>query len=311
MHMYDTPEFMAKVLDTYGVDYTQPKVMCPFHGDVNPSMLIDLARSRVFCFGCQKSFNATQFVEAAEPELNKLMVYAKLAKIASGTSDIILKPEYLKANDSDKDQLLLQAKDYYYNLPKTDWEGEEWYDELIYLEQRGFSASILNKCGAKLNYNGWYPIIFPMMDNGSFKGWVCRTTNKEIEKKRKYLYNTGFRRSTCLCGRYDNKSPLVVVEGYMDMLKLRQVGLKNVVAILGWKMSPEQRQKLKDKNITHIISALDNDKAGKDGDSYLRTLGFGEVDRWVFRKSQKDPGEQSPGDIKLVAKHFNLPIDNH
>ena len=44
-----------------------------------------------------------------------------------------------------------------------------------------------------------------MIDNGKFKGWVCRTTDKDIEKKRKYLYNKGFRRAETLVGSYGLK----------------------------------------------------------------------------------------------------------
>lgn len=307
MHLYDTPEYMAMVLDAYGIDHTQTKVLCPFHADVNPSMSIDLAKSRVYCFGCQKSYTAMQFVEASEPELNKLQIYAKMATIA-GKTKIQLDPKKLIVNDSDIEQLLIQAKDYYYNLPKTNWLKED-SDELQYLLNRGFSRKILNSSGAKINYNAWYPVVFPIYDNNVFKGWLCRTTNKEVEAKRKYLYNRGFRRRTCLCGRYNNRSPLVIVEGYMDMLMLRQAGLKNVIATLGWKMSSEQRNMLKDANITNIVSALDNDEKGEEGYRFLLSLGFNKVDKWKYRKSQKDPGDQSKSDVLKIAKYYNLIVD--
>lgn len=309
MHLYDTPEYMAKVLNAYGIDYTQQKVMCPFHGDINPSMSVDLAKSRVYCFGCQKSFTAFQFVEAAEPTLNKIGVYGKMASIDRGEK-IDLQPQYIRDNSEiDFEQLLIQAKDYYYNLPKTDWVNSEPTDELNYLLERGFLPKLLNKCGARINYNAWYPIIFPIIDNGEYKGWVCRTTSKSIEARRKYLYNRGFRRKTCLCGKYNNKSPLVIVEGYMDMLKLRQAGLKNVVATMGWKMSDEQRQKLKENGVVDIVSALDNDESGEKGYNHLLTQGFKTVQKWKFRKDQKDPGDQSKHDILKVAKALNVLVD--
>lgn len=315
MYDYNSPEYMAKVLDSYGLDFTQHKVMCPFHGDINPSMSVDLAKSRVYCFGCQKSYTALQFVEAAEPNLNRLQVYSRMAEIAKGKK-IDLKPQHIRDNSNyDFAKLLTQAKDYYYNLPKMDWvydyKNHKRQDkpELYYLLDRGFSPRLLNVCGAKVNFNEWYPIIFPIMDNGSFKGWLCRTTRKDVEAKRKYLYNKGFRRSTCLCGKYNNKSPLVLVEGYTDMLKLRQAGLKNVVATLGWKMSKEQRQLLSEKNITHVVSAFDNDDAGRQGDIYIRTLGFSKVDKWIFGKKHKDPGDQTSKDIKKIANILNLSID--
>lgn len=77
------------------------------------------------------------------------------------------------------------------------------------------------------------------------------------------MYNEGFSRATTLCGTYTKGKVVVICEGYMDMLKFKQFGLKNVVAILGWKITAEQIAKLKKAGITHVISALDNDECGK------------------------------------------------
>lgn len=101
------------------------------------------------------------------------------------------------------------------------------------------------------------------MDNGKFKGWVCRTTVKEIEQKRKYLYNTGFSRANTVVGNYGSEKYVIIVEGYMDMLKFLQFGVDNVCAIFGWKMSDNQFKKLKASGIKFVISALDNDECGK------------------------------------------------
>ena len=117
------------------------------------------------------------------------------------------------------------------------------------MAKRGFSWKILNQCRAKVTYNANYPIVFPMFDNGEFKGWVCRTTNKLVEQKRKYLYNEGFSRATTLVGNYKGKKRVVVVEGYMDRLKVRSFGEERVIAILGWKMTNEQITSSKDKEL--------------------------------------------------------------
>lgn len=68
-----------------------------------------------------------------------------------------------------------------------------------------------------------------MLDNGRFKGWVCRTNIPEVEQKRKYLYNKGFRRKVSLVGDYGDNEVLFVVEGFMDRLKFIQFGVDNVV----------------------------------------------------------------------------------
>ena len=304
--MYDTPEFMAKVLATYGVDYTQPKVLCPFHGDINPSMSVDLAKSRVYCFGCQKSYTAQQFIEAAEPKLDMFQVFKRMAEIEKGVK-LQLKPQYIQVNsDIDFEQLRIQAMDYYYNLPTTDWVNGDWTDELDYLTERGFNPSILNKCGAKVNFNTNYSTIFPITDNGHFAGWLCRTINPAIARERKYLYNRGFRRSNCLAGRYTRGHAAILVEGYMDMLKIRQAGAKNVAALLGWKMSQEQHAKLQAEGITQIICALDNDESGDKGRVHLRSLGYKHIIEWPYRKTQKDPGDLSTRELQKVFEYLKI-----
>ena len=147
-----------------------------------------------------------------------------------------------------------------------------------------------------------------MLDNKKFKYCLCRTMIKSIEERRKYLYNEGFSRATTLVGTYGTKDYVFVVEGYMDRLKFVQFGEENVVAILGWKMSPQQIQKLKDKGITKVISALDNDDCGKRGTEFLKK--HFEVTRFTYLKGVKDPGEMTQESFdKMFArtmKNFKL-----
>ena len=84
------------------------------------------------------------------------------------------------------------------------------------------------------------------------------------------------------------------------MLKFVQFGIDNVVAILGWKMSNEQISKLKKAGVTDIISALDNDKYGRQGTIYLQK--FFNVTRFSYLNGIKDPGEMSKD---TFAKMFN------
>jgi DNA primase len=72
--------------------------------------------------------------------------------------------------------------------------------------------------------------------------------NPHVEKKRKYLYNEGFRKRDTLCGTYEENCIPYICEGFMDYLSLKTRGhIKNVVAILGWHISDEQVNKLKQK----------------------------------------------------------------
>lgn len=292
---------MAKVLWYYNLipniyDPIQ-KIVCPFHSDVNPSMSVDLKKGTCYCFGCNEFFNAQSFVIKMEEkyhglnDLKALQVYFRILK-SKKCSDIKISKAYKSYKSINKKQLYDEAYDYYHGLNKINWKYTDIVEAIEareYMKKRGFDSNTLNKCKAKVTYNNSYGLIFPMLDNGKFKGWVCRTMLKEIEAKRKYLYNKGFSRASTLVGEYGSKKYVFVVEGYMDMLKFIQFGICNVVAILGWKMSVEQEKKLKEKGITDIISALDNDECGKKGTKYLKTI-FN-VTRFAYLKGIKDPGE--------------------
>lgn len=301
-------EELAKVLTYYGYlpDLSgEQKIVCPFHNDVNPSMIVDLQTGKFFCFGCGLNGDAAKFVELMNPKLNTLkafLLYLRILK-SKKVKQLNFSNRTKKVKKPSKELYDISC-DYYYGLSKTDWirdTSEEVIASRDYMLNRGFTYDTLNKCGAKITYNNSYPIIFPMLDNGEFKGWVCRTTNKEIEQKRKYLYNTGFSRRTTLVGDYGDCDYVFVVEGYMDRLKFIQFGIDNVVAILGWKMAKEQEQKLKDSHVKYIISALDNDPCGKKGTEYLKKI-FPNVIRFKYLKGIKDAGEMSQRQFDIMYK---------
>lgn len=293
-------EDLAKVLTYYGyipdMSSSLYKIVCPFHQDVNPSMIVDLSEGNWYCFGCGLSGDAIKFVSLLnekESDLKSLLRYLRILK-----SNKVNKLNFSKRKMKQKKQsgeLYNIAYDYYYGLSKINWNDIKDKDINVaktYMINRGFTTKVLNECGAKYTYNQSYPIIFPMLDNGKFKGWVCRTTDKVIEQKRKYLYNEGFSRATTLVGNYEGYDYVFVVEGYMDRLKFIQYGVKNVVAILGWKMSKEQEEKLRKSNIKYLISALDNDDCGRKGTEYLRSI-FKTVYRFKYLKGIKDVGESN------------------
>jgi DNA primase len=302
---------LAKVLWYYNLipstTSLSQKIVCPFHKDVNPSMIVNLEDGSWFCFGCNLTGDAIKFVKLMETQhngLNDLQAYKKYLQILKSDkcSDIKLNRSQIKQKPLER-QLYNEAYDYYHGLKKVLWNNPD-SPEIIsardYMMNRGFNPKTLSKCGAKITYNNNYGLIFPMLDNGKFKGWVCRTMIKSIEEKRKYLYNEGFSRATTLVGTYGTKDYVFVVEGYMDRLKFIQFGEDNVVAILGWKMSPQQIQKLKDKGITKVISALDNDDCGKKGTKFLQK--HFEVTRFTYLKGVKDPGEMTQESFSKMLK---------
>lgn len=287
---------LAKVLHYYNYPSDEEKIVCPFHEDVYPSMQVNYSTGSCFCYGCQKSYDTLSFVKELEKETDDLKACIKLARIMTTKKVSKIKAKQSTIKRADNKQKLTEAEDYYFNLKTVDWY-KECSEELHYMLARGFKRRALMLCKAKYTYNKSYPLVFPMFDNDEFKGWVCRTTIKSVEQRRKYLYNEGFSRATTLCGNYEKGKTVVICEGYMDMLKFKQFGLRNVVAILGWKITAEQIAKLKKVGITHVISALDNDECGRKGTQYLK--GFFKVTEFQYPKGVKDAGD-------MTQRQFNI-----
>ena len=83
----------------------------------------------------------------------------------------------------------------------------------------------------------------------------------------------------------------MLVEGYMDKLKMNQFGIKHVCAILGWKVTQQQIEKLKEQGVTTIISALDMDSCGRKGTEYLKN--FFDVVNFQYPPGVKDAGDMT------------------
>lgn len=285
-------EFIA-VLNHLGLFQPEStyKVICPFHGDINPSMLINLETSSFKCFGCEISGGKMEMMRTKYPNLSDFKLMQKIKRLKLG-KDVAQLSKNITVYEK-KGKNINAARDYYFNLSSVNWFRKFDTDEeeiKLYLRKRGFKMSMLNKVGVKINQSVNYPIIVPIRDNGVFRGYVMRTISKEIEKKKKYLYNAGFCRRNTLAGKYDNETVLLV-EGFFDMLKAVQYGVKFVAAILGWKISEKQIQKLMKKGVKTIICGTDRDKAGRKGYVYLKSLKQFNVERLRYPKGIKDFGD--------------------
>ena len=313
-------QFIAalKHYDIYQED-DQYKIICPFHGDKNPSLQINKQTGFFYCYGCGLSGGAFELVKNYEPSLSPIEIYKKLHSfVKEGKGDIGGRDVYTYTNlpythsfvDSKvkyREGIKL-AKDFYFNLPETNWYKlpEEAIPILRYMKHRGFTTSTLKKFGAKFTYNKNYPIVFPMYDNGIFRGYVMRTDDPTVEDQRKYMYNKEFRRRITLPGDYKN-STVILVEGFLDMLKAKQYGIKYVAAVLGWKLTSEQFEKLKRCGVKTIICALDNDECGRKGYKYLKricSVNHISVKRIRYPKSMKDMGDLNKENSKLILKQI-------
>ena len=110
-------------------------------------------------------------------------------------------------------------------------------------------------------------IISPKIDvDGRIVAFGARAINEKIPKflvspessiyeKSQYLYGLNIAKDYAQDG-------IIIVEGYFDIITLNQIGIKNVVALLGRVMT-ESQINLIQKYTNNVILALDNDLAGK------------------------------------------------
>ena len=152
---------LAKVLWYYNLIFDttslSQKIVCPFHKDVNPSMIVNLEDGSWFCFGCNLTGDAIKFVTLMESQyngLNDLQAYKKYIQILKSDkcSNIKLNRSLIKKKPLQR-QLYYEAYDYYYGLRKVNWRDSDEPEVVSardYMRKRGFSPRTLIKCGAKL-----------------------------------------------------------------------------------------------------------------------------------------------------------------
>lgn len=268
--------------------------VCPFHDDTNPSMSVSSDKQIYKCFSCGASGNVITFVMDYEKVDFKeaLSILAKRAGIDFIKSNVKEKEaqfdKYYKMYD-------LALKLYQNNI-----NSKYGADAIKYLENRYITKEIIKefKIGLSLDKNeltkillnkgytnkeiedyglsnGIYDlyfnrIMFPLFDTNDrvvgFSGRIYKnkdsskyinTKETPIFKKGELLYNY-FKAKDFV--RQEKK--LLIVEGFMDVIRLYSIGVKNVVALMGTALTKDQISLIK-RLSKNIILCLDGDQAGK------------------------------------------------
>ena len=95
---------------------------------------------------------------------------------------------------------------------------------------------------------------------------------------------------------------MIIVEGYKDVWRCWEAGVKNVVAIMGNIVTEDQIRLIMKYSYFNVVLALDNDKGGRDGILKLK-----EELRFLCRiqiiqipENRKDLGECTIEEVRLV-----------
>jgi DNA primase len=250
------------------------RISCPFHNEAIASFSIRLDNGVFHCFGCGMRGTIKTLVAKLEKcnELQALMIIKRF-------KDTSFKQPIVKTNSD----LLYGAKLQYEVISKPNWRQEHCN---YMIKERNFIPKTLNEFGVKIDEcSRFYPILIPILDNGIFKGTLRRRIDNS--DRRKYMNNKGFSRKRVLGGMYED-GWILVVEGYLDMMKAWQLGYKNVACLFHWKASPNQIQKLKHFS-NKIISGLDNTPLGEEGTKLLQK--YFKVKRFKYAEECKDIGD--------------------
>lgn len=275
--------------------------ICPFHDDHNPSMSISPEKQIYTCFVCGASGNVFNFVANYE-KVSFVSAVKKVAQKAGINLDINVKDDYKpKDTKYDKYYKMFDITNKYYqnNIKSVYGKKAIEYlhnrkidDDVInefeiglsmndnnvskLLEKKGYDVNELidiGLCGKKDNFV--YDIfrnriMFPLYNlDGKPVGFSGRIYNGEedskyvnskesiIFKKGNLLYN--YHRAL---SHAREKHQIIVVEGFMDVIRLYTIGIKNVVATMGTAITKEHANLLM-KLSKNIVLCFDGDKAGE------------------------------------------------
>ena len=275
--------------------------ICPFHDDHNPSMSISPEKQIYTCFVCGASGNVFNFVANYE-KISFVSAVKKVAQKAGINLDINVKDDYKpKDTKYDKYYKMFDITNKYYqnNIKSVYGKKAIEYlhnrkidDDIInefeiglsmndnnvskLLEKKGYDVNELidiGLCGRKDNFV--YDIfrnriMFPLYNlDGKPVGFSGRIYNGEADskyvnskesiifKKGNLLYN--YHRALA---HAREKHQIIVVEGFMDVIRLYTIGIKNVVATMGTAITKEHANLLM-KLSKNIVLCFDGDKAGE------------------------------------------------
>ncbi len=272
--------------------------LCPFHPDRTPSLSFDPERGLFHCFGCGKSGNLIQFIM----EIEGITFFDALKKLAAKAGVEIKPTKYSERKAKVLDILKWAKDFYHSILLSSEGEEARNYlkernlsigtirnfelglatgepDRILKeARKRGIDPSLLFEAGLIAESEGNVlkdffkeRIIFPIFNvSGTCVGMGGRTLPWKNEEP-KYLNSKEtpyFNKSRLLYGLWLTKENIkkedkvIVVEGYMDLIKLYQSGIRCVVAPLGTSLTEEQCQIIS-RYTKNVFLLFDNDPAGK------------------------------------------------
>lgn len=302
--------------------------VCPFHDDSNPSMCVSREKQIYTCFSCHATGNVYTFLMNYEHiDFREALKYLG-DKVGVNVSSINIKKKSTKF-DRLYEAYNFAVKYYQNNLSSTKGKLARSYlsnrginDEAIkefeiglslesrddltkLLVSKKYELSTLNRIGLSSDDHDIYDdrIMFPLYDvSGQVVGFSGRiykdvdqnkylnTKETEIFKKGEMLYHYHVAREECRL-----KKSVIVMEGFMDVIRASTVGIKNTVALMGTALTNNQFNLIR-RLSNNIILCLDGDGPGVHA---MLSIGAHLLDEGVEVKVVVLPNDDDPDSFIL------------
>ena len=315
--------------------------VCPFHDDTNPSMSVSKEKQIYTCFACHATGNVFTFLMNYEHKEFNQVLNDLASRVGITLNGFKVKKQSTKYDEWYKIYDLAN-KYYQNNLLTKEGEGAREYlknrsidDETVkefeigyslksrddltkLLIAKGHSVDLLNKIGISNEEHDIYNsrLMFPLHDlNGKVIGFSGRiitsgkqnkylnTKETELFKKGKLLYHYHIAKEEARV-----KKSVIIMEGFMDIIRASTVGIKNTVATMGTALTRDHIKEIK-RLSSSIILCFDGDEAGVKA-----TLASGELfkNEGIEVKVITLPGEDDPDTyiLKNGREAFEALINN-
>ena len=304
--------------------------VCPFHDDSNPSMCVSREKQIYTCFSCHATGNVYTFLMNYEHiDFREALRYLG-EKVGVNVSSINIKKKTTKFEH------LYEAYNFAVKYFQNNLSVAVGKEARSYLSKRGineeaikefeiglslesrddltkllvskkYELSTLNKIGLSSDDHDIYDdrIMFPLYDvSGQVVGFSGRiykdvdqnkylnTKETDIFKKGEMLYHYHVAREECRL-----KKSVIVMEGFMDVIRASIVGVKNTVALMGTALTNNQFNLIK-RLSNNIILCLDGDDPGVKA---MLSIGEHLLDEGVEVKVVVLPDNDDPD--SFILKH--------
>lgn len=312
--------------------------ICPFHDDTNPSLSVSKEKQIYKCFSCGEAGNVYTFLmkyenitfnEALEKLGKRVGIKTGLKEKKVFSDDQKLYDIYSLTMKLYQNNLRQSKKAMDY-LQKRKISNEEISKFEIGLSFKGdklkqvllsknYNEVLLEDLGLVNSEHDTYQnrIMFPLSnlegDIVAFSGRIyegndpskyINTKETKIFKKSEILYN--YKRAK---DEARLKKEIIVVEGFMDVIRLSSIGINNVVALMGTALTNGQINILK-KMAPSITLSLDGDEAGIKATLLNgKTLEEKGLDVSVIPLKDKDPDEAIIKDKDSFLELYKHKVD--